>query len=251
MRARIITVTTQKGGVGKTTAAAALAQAAAYKGQRVLAIDMDPQGNFSFALKADTRGPGAMGLLEGIPAPELIQERQALHVIAASQDLATVTSSRGSARRLEQALRPIRDNFEWIFIDTPTQAGELQYNAMQAATGLIIPLLADTFSLQSLFQVTDTADRIRASNPGLSFIGYFFNMDSGKSNIEKTMREIIKAEAAKVGAVFLGQARTGAAAVKAAAALQMSLYDYDPRANVAQDFLKIYEELEIQTAQEN
>ena len=121
---------------------------------------------------------------------------------------------------------------------------------MQASTGLVIPLLADTFSLQSLYQTTDTAHRIRASNPGLTFTGIFFNMDSGNSNIERTMREVIKAEAAKVGALYLGRVRTGAAAAKAAAALQKSLYDYDPRANIAQDFLNIYEALEAQAAQE-
>ena len=250
MGAQIIAVTTQKGGVGKTTTAAALAQAAAYKGQKVLAIDMDPQGNFSFALAADTGGPGTMGLLEGTPARELIQERQGLYIIPAAQALATATSSRGSARRLEKALAPIRNSFDWIIIDTPTQAGELQYNAMQASTGLVIPLLADTFSLQSLYQTTDTAHRIRASNPGLTFTGIFFNMDSGNSNIERTMREVIKAEAAKVGALYLGRVRTGAAAAKAAAALQKSLYDYDPRANIAQDFLNIYKALEAQTEQE-
>lgn len=248
MGAQIIAVTTQKGGVGKTTTAAALAQAAAYKGQKVLAIDMDPQGNFSFALAADTGGPGTMGLLEGTPARELIQERQGLYIIPAAQALATATSSRGSARRLEKALAPIRDNFDWIIIDTPTQAGELQYNAMQAATGLIIPLWADSYSLQSLYQTTDTAHQIRASNSKLSFIGYFFNMDSSNANIKKAMREAIIAKGPQVGAAYIGRVRTGAE-VTAAAALQMSLYEYAPRAKVAQDFLNIYETLAAQAAQ--
>ena len=248
MGAQIIAVTTQKGGVGKTTTAAALAQAAVYKGQRVLAVDMDPQGNFSFALKASARGPGSMGLLEGIPAQELMQETQGLYIIPASQELAAARSSRGSARRLDRALTPVRDNFDWIIIDTPTQAGELLYNAMQAATGLIIPLWADSYSLQSLYQTTDTAHQIRASNSKLSFIGYFFNMDSSNANIKKAMREAIIAKGPSVGAEYMGRVRTGAE-VTAAAALQVSLYDYAPRANVAQDFLNIYEALAAQAAQ--
>ena len=245
---KIIAITNQKGGVGKTTTSINVAACLADQGKKVLLVDMDPQGNFSFALKASARGPGSMGLLEGIPARELMQETQGLYIIPASQELAAARSSRGSARRLDRALTPVRDSFDWIIIDTPTQAGELLYNAMQAATGIIIPLWADSYSLQSLYQTTDTAHQIRASNSKLSFIGYFFNMDSSNANIKKAMREAIIAKGPQVGAAYIGRVRTGAE-VTAAAALQMSLYDYAPRANVAQDFLNIYEALAVQAAQ--
>ena len=133
---RIITIAVQKGGTGKTTTAAALAQAAAYKGRRALAIDLDPQGNLSVTLAAQMipEAGNSYNLLMGLPAADLIQTtEQGIDVIPACLDLATISSGKGSARRLQRALEPIKNNYDLIVIDTPT-AAELQYNALQAAT---------------------------------------------------------------------------------------------------------------------
>ncbi len=248
MSAQIIAVAIQKGGTGKTTTAAILAQAAAYMGQKVLAIDLDPQANLSFALAADTRGAGAMDLLEGHPAGEIIQHRGALDIIPASWSLATATSSRGSARRLERALTPLKWGYDLIIIDTPTKAGELQYNALQAATGLLIPLQADIYNLQSFYQMTDTARQIRTSNKGLKLAGILFTRYTGRSALEKSMRATIEGEAAKAGAPILGAIREGVA-IREAAALQKSIYDYAPKSKPAQDYLTVYKALMTQDTQ--
>ena len=148
---KVIAVAIQKGGTGKTTTAAAIAQAATYKGQKVLAIDLDPQGNLSFALAAEMNRRGSYDLLQGTPAADLIQKsRQGMDIIPASWNLSTVTSGKGSARRLQKAIEPLKKDYDLIVIDPPPTAGELQYNALQAATGLIIPLQADIYNLQSL-----------------------------------------------------------------------------------------------------
>ena len=243
--AQIIAVAIQKGGTGKTTTAAVLAQAAAYRGRKVLAIDLDPQANLSFALAADTRGAGGMALLEGTPAGELIQTRGGLDIIPASWSLATATSSRGSARRLERALEPIKGGYDLIIIDTPTKAGELQYNALQAATGILIPLQADIYNLQSFYQMTDTARQIRTTNPGLILAGILFTRYTGRSTLERTMRATIEREAAKAGAPVLGQVREGVA-IREAAALQKPLYEYAPKSKPAQDYLAVLEKIEAQ-----
>lgn len=249
MSAQIIAVAIQKGGTGKTTTAAILAQAAAHMGQKVLAIDLDPQANLSFALAADTRGAGAMDLLEGHPAGEIIQQSpQGLDIIPASWSLATATSSRGSARRLERALTPLKWSYDLIIIDTPTKAGELQYNALQAATGLLIPLQADIYNLQSFYQMTDTARQIRTSNKGLKLAGILFTRYTGRSALEKSMRATIEGEAAKAGAPILGAIREGVA-IREAAALQRSIYDYAPKSKPAQDYLTVYKELMTQATQ--
>ena len=133
---QIITVAIQKGGTGKTTTAAAVVQAAAYRGRSVLAIDLDPQGNLSFTLAADTSKPGSYDLLGGAAAADLIQHKPGYDVIPASWNLSTITSGRGSARRLQKAIEPLKKEYDLIVIDTPPTAGELQYNALQAATGL-------------------------------------------------------------------------------------------------------------------
>ena len=115
MRARVISVSIQKGGTGKTTTAAALAQAAAYMGKKALAIDLDPQGNLSFALRADTRGAGAFEFLNGADFRNVIQTTaQGLDVIPASWNLATITSGKGTARRLQQAIGQITGLYDLI-----------------------------------------------------------------------------------------------------------------------------------------
>ena len=237
---QIFTVAIQKGGTGKTTTAAAIVQAAAYKGQKCLAVDLDPQGNLSFALAADTGRPGSYDLLEGAPAADLTQHRAGYDIIPANWSLATATSGKGSARRLQRALEPIKKEYDLIVIDTPPTAGELQYNALQAATGLIIPLQADIYNLQSLYQIADTAQQIRGSNPDLSITGFVLTQYDGRSTIARQMKETIEQNAAAMGVPYLGAIRA-AVAVKEAAALQQSLFEYAPKCKPAADYLAIYE----------
>ena len=123
---KIITIASQKGVTGKTTTAAALAQAAAAAGKRPLAIDLDPQGNFTASLGADPAAPGSYELLSGANPAQSIQEtEQGVFVIAASPDLATIRTKAGSARRLQQALEPLKKSFDLCLIDTPPQMGDL------------------------------------------------------------------------------------------------------------------------------
>lgn len=240
---QIITLAIQKGGTGKSTTAAALAQAAAYRGAKALAIDLDPQGNLSFCLAADATRAGSMDLLEGTPARKIIQTtRQGLDVIPASMNLATITSGTGSAKRLQKALEPIRGRYDLIIIDTPSKAGELQYNALQAATGLIIPLQAETFSLQGLYQIIDTADQFKRSNPQLTYKGIVFTRHNARSSISRQLQEVITARAAELKIPSLGTIRE-AVAVKEAQALQADLYLYAPRSNPAQDYLAVYDKI--------
>lgn len=242
---KVITIAIQKGGTGKTTTAAALAQAAAYKGRRVLAIDLDPQGQLGFTLAADnSRNRGnAYNLLSGIRAQDLIQTTpQGVDIIPAAWDLQTVTSGPGSARRLQKAIEPLKREYDVIIIDTPPTAGELQYNALQAATGLIIPLQADIYNLQSLYQITDTARQIQGSNPGLVIKGFVLSQYDGRSTIARQMKETIIDTAEKLEVPYLGTIRQ-AVAVKEAAALQRSLFEYAPKSKPAADYMELYETL--------
>lgn len=242
----IYTIATQKGGTGKTTTAAALAQAAAYKGKSCLAIDLDPQANLTYCLAADETQPGSYDLLHGAAASQVTQTTaQSIDVISASPDLQTETSSRGSARRLQKALAPLKDQYDVIIIDTPATAGELQYNALQAADRLIIPLEADAYNLQSLAQITDAAAQISDSNPDLQIAGVLLTQYDPRPVINRQLREMLQENAAAQGIPFLGTVRK-AVAVKEAAALQVSLFDYAPKCKPAADYMNIYEQLEKQ-----
>ena len=240
----ILAVAIQKGGTGKTTTAAVLAQAAAHKGKKVLAIDLDPQGNLSFTSGADTAAGGSSyDLLNGVAAKDVIQTtQQGFDIIPASWSLQTETTGKGSAKRLKTAIDPIKKKYDLIIIDTPPTAGELQYNALFAATGLIIPLLADIYSLQSLYQIIDTAKQIKQGNKQLSIKGFVITQLDSRSTIAKQMQENIIVAANKNKIHYLGSIRTGVA-VKEAAALQQNLYDYAPKSNPAKDYLTLLEQL--------
>lgn len=240
---QIITAAVIKGGTGKTTTCAALAQAAAKAGKKVLAIDLDPQANLTFALGADQNAPGSYQLLHDTPAQELMQQTpQRITVIPASPDLAAERSTPGSAKRLQRALQPVQQDFDLIVIDTPPTLGELQFNALQAATGLIIPLEADTFSLQGLYQITDIAERMTRSNPGLRILGVVLTRYNSRPKINRYLREAIAERGAEIGAPTIAVIRAGIAAAEAAA-MQQSLFDYAPGSNPAQDYAALYQRI--------
>lgn len=239
----IYTIATQKGGTGKTTTTAVLAQAAAHKRKKALAIDLDPQGNLTYCLAADNAAPGSYDLLHGADIADVIQTTaQGIDVITANKALQTETSGQGTARRLQKALEPIKDDYSIIVIDTPATAGELQYNALQAADRLLIPLEADAYNLQSLEQITADAKQIQDSNPHLKIAGVILTKYDNRPVIYRQLREMLIQNAKAQGLVYLGETRK-AIAVKEAAALQLSLFDYAPKSKPAADYLKIYNKL--------
>ena len=240
---QIITVAIQRGGTAKTTTTAALAQAAAFTGRHVLAIDLDPQGNLSFTLRADTNRQGSLDFLNGEPARHVVQQTaDGVDVIPASWGLSTISSSAGSARRLQAALAPIAGRYDLVIIDTPPTAGELQYNALQAATGLIIPLAADIFGLQGLYQITDTAAQIRKTNRGLTVKGIVFTRHNDRSRLARQMQATITGKAADMGLPCLGAIREGVA-IREAQTLQQSLFKYAPNSKPAADYMNLFNKI--------
>lgn len=238
----VITVAVQKGGTAKTTTAAVLAQAGTHKGARVLAIDLDPQGNLSYTLGARTSaGVGnSYRLLTGEPAEKQIQgTEQGIDIIAADWNLSAITSGRGSARRLQDAIEPIKNIYDLVIIDTPPTAGELQYNALQAADRLIIPLQADAYNMQSLYQIHDTARQIQKSNSQLQIAGLLLTQYDGRSLLARQMQRTIINTATEMGIPYLGTIRA-AVAIKEAAALQKSLYKYAPKCKPAADYMDVF-----------
>lgn len=238
---QILTTAVIKGGTGKTTTAAALAQAAAAAGKEVLAIDLDPQANFTFFIGADQNTPGSYQLLHGAEPGQLIQQTaQGIAAIAASPDLATERTTPASAKRLQQAIEPLKGEFDLIIIDTPPQMGELTFNALQAATGLIIPLETDNSSLQGLYQITDIAHQMQRSNPALSIIGVILTRYDNRPKLNRYLRDVIADKGQEIGAPFLMGIRPGIA-IREAQAMQQSIFDYAARSKPAQDYKTLYE----------
>ena len=244
----IITVAMQKGGTGKTTSAAIMAQAAARCGLDVLLIDLDPQGNLTAAIgtdEADTKTGNAYNLIRGEkPADQVRKTKQGhIDIVPAAGALATIRSGPGSARRLQEALTPIRALYDVIIIDTPPTAGELQYNAIMAANKLIIPVQADKYCLQGLDTIIANARQIKQVNKSLILSGIFFTQYRGSGNYERRyFREIINKAVKENELPFLGTVRPSDKVPKAAE-LQVSLYDTAPRCTAAIDYMDIFHEV--------
>ena len=238
---QIITTAVIKGGTGKTTTAAALAQAAAQAGKKVLAIDLDPQANLTFFIVANQNAPGSYDLFTGNdPAQHIQTTAQGIDAIAASPDLATERTTPASAKRLQAALDPLQSVYDYAFIDVPPQMGELLYNALQAATKLIIPLEADNSSLQGLYQIADIAHQMQRSNPALQITGTILTRYDARPKLNRFLQEAIAERGQEIGAPFLIGIRPGIA-IREAQALQQSLFEYAPHSNPAQDYKKLYE----------
>ena len=242
-RHRIYAIAAIKGGTAKTTTAAALAQAGAAEGRRVLAVDMDPQASLTTALAGDPNRAGTYSLLTGTDPAECIQKTpQGVYVIAGGLDLSAIHTRPGSGRRLQEALEAAAGGTDFTVIDTPPTAGELQNNALQAATDLIIPVEADPDSLQGLYQIIDIANHMQQINPALKLTGVVVTRYDSRPKLNKYYLQIITQKAQEVSLPILGVIRQGIA-VKEARATRQNLYTYAPESKPAQDYRALYEKL--------
>ena len=239
---RVIMIATIKGGTGKTTTTAALAQAAAATGKLVLAIDLDPQCNLTAILDAErsSEDAGAYAILHGKPVVDEIQHTsQHSDVIAGSPALAVEQTTSSSSTRLRAALEPVRDCYDLIFIDTPPHMGELVYNALYAADGLIITAEPDIGSLQGLTYTLSVAHRMRDYNKALHVIGTVMTKYNSRTNLSRYLYNELSEKGDELDAPLLGVIRNGVA-IKEAQYMQKSLFEYAPKSKPAIDYMELY-----------
>src|ERR671926_907444 len=154
--ARVIAFANQKGGVAKTTTTLNLGVALAEQGKRVLAIDLDPQGNLTMSQgwNPDEIERSMFDVLvHRLPIQEIVRQGE-IDVAVSSIDLAgaelALSSMIGRERALEKALLPIRDAYDFVLIDTPPSLGLLTINALVAANSVIVPVQCEYLSLRGL-----------------------------------------------------------------------------------------------------
>lgn len=190
---RILAIANQKGGVGKTTTAVNLGTALAAVGEKVLLIDLDPQGNASTGLGIDRRDRGVGTyhvVIEGVDAKSAVLPTTIpnLSVISSSVDLSgaelELVELPNREHRLREAIRQISDAYSYILIDCPPALGLLTLNAFSAADAVLVPLQCEFYALEGLSHLVRTIERVkRAFNPRLEIQGLVLTMFDKRNSL--------------------------------------------------------------------
>lgn len=190
--AKVIAVANQKGGVGKTTTSVNLSASLAATKQRILLIDLDPQGSATVGCGVDkTNLPYSINevLLDECTAAEAITQTQWNFGILPSNGNLTVAEVRllkadQREQCLKEALQPVKDNYDYIFIDCPPSLNMLTVNALVAADSVLVPIQCEYYALEGLKSLLGSIERIKtAVNPELKIDGLLRTMFDGRNRL--------------------------------------------------------------------
>ena len=200
---KVIAVTNQKGGVGKTTTSVNLSAALAYMGKKVLLIDIDPQANATQGLGVD-RASLECTIYDAIAQQMPIQDISIpsgvdnLDIVPANIDLAGVEIElsqvkSGREQRLKKALGEYKNKYDYVIIDCPPALGLLNTNALTASDSVLIPVQCEYYALEGLSQLIHTIELVQERlNPELEIEGVVFTMYDARTNLSLQVVENVK-----------------------------------------------------------
>jgi chromosome partitioning protein len=244
---RVIAFANQKGGVAKTTTTLNLGVAFAEHGMKVLLVDLDPQGNLTMSqgLNPDSIERSMFDVLvHKVPIQEVIHHQE-VDVAVSSIDLAgaelALSSMIGRERALEKALAPVKENYNYVLIDTPPSLGLLTINALVASDGVIVPVQCEYLSLRGLVQLENTLSMIRENlNPEVGIQGILPTMYDNRTLHSREAVEILQENFGDLvfGTRIRKTIRYAEAPVKGSSVLK-----YDPTGNAAEAYRDLAKEV--------
>jgi len=196
--ARIVAVANQKGGVGKTTTTINLGASLARANQRILLVDVDPQGNLTSGVGLRDKVVAGTTIYEALTSPEPGVDARPFIVPTGIERLSLIPADRNLTgaeielvslsrreERLRSLVRSMREEFDYILIDCPPSLGLLTLNAFVAADTVLIPLHCEYFALEGLAELVGTMRRVRAAlNPDLDIEGVLLTMFDDRTNLD-------------------------------------------------------------------
>jgi len=246
--AKVIAVTIQKGGVGKSTTTHEIGANLAAMGYKVLLADLDPQQNLSRMAGGDFEAVSVYDVLTGdVAAQDAIQSVTGLDIIIADKQLKRADrdfAGEDDIYRLAAALLSVKEKYDFVVIDTPPSLGVLPSMALCAADFCLIPCEATSNGIQGLGQLAESIQEIRElHNPDLKTLGIVLTQYTWRTVFNRVMKDQIEELAAGMETKVLNSTIRTSVAVQEAQGFGQSLVEYAPKSKPAQDYRALTEEI--------
>lgn len=243
-----IAVINQKGGVGKSTTVYALGAGLTLKGYKVLYVDLDAQGNLTYALSGTNGSVGVLdALLGSSKVKDVVQRTSGGDLIASTPNLAradTLLTETGKEYRLREALSVLSNLYDFCIIDTPPSLSILTVNALTACDEVIIPAQADVFSLQGISQLKGTIDAVKKyCNPSLKVTGIILTHFNKRVIIRREIAELLEQTATQLNTRLFNTRIRECTAIVESQATKKDIYKYAPRSNASKDYQALVDEI--------
>lgn len=246
MAAVVISIALQKGGVGKSTTAQALASTLGFKHKKTLLIDMDSQCNVTYSSGVDSPQYTIFDVLgEGCRADEALIHCKYYDLLAADYNLTKVEMAEEvEPTLLKKVLDPIKSNYDYIIIDTPPALGNLSFNSLVASDYIVIPTEPRPFALQGLGALNNTIEIVRNSlNPNLKVLGILLIKYHNRTVLNRDIKQMIEDYAKKINTTVFKATIRESIAVPEAQTVRQPLIDYAKSSNPNIDYKAFTTEL--------
>lgn len=254
--AKVIAVTNQKGGVGKTTTCSSLCGCLSAMNYKVLAVDLDPQGNLSFSLGADTDNCYTIyeALKKEVNIYDTIQHVSCCDVAPSNITLSAAELELTSVGReyvLRDQLDSVKDDYDFIIVDTPPALSVLTINAYTASDELIIPMIPEILSLQGIAQLKETIFAVKKYyNKSLEIRGILLNKYNPRLILTQEVEDLANMIAEQLDTDVFEQKISNSVIIAEAPAHAKTIMEYAPKSKAAKEYIDlVYEVLRMEKPQ--